>query len=79
LPTSVRALALSGLVTGFSMSANVGYGTSCREFGAIQLAMRRAARNAPTVLRHRARPGLIFPQPWQRIARALHTRAHFLP
>ena len=34
-----------------------------REFGAIQLAMRRAARNAPTVLRHRAPPGLIFPQP----------------
>jgi hypothetical protein len=25
--------------------------------------MRRAARNAPTVLRHRAPPGLIFPQP----------------
>jgi len=34
-----------------------------REFGAVQLALRRAARNAPTVLRHRASPGLIFPQP----------------
>jgi hypothetical protein len=50
-----------------------------REFGAIQPAMRRAARNAPTVLRHRAPPGLIFSQPWQRIARTLHTSAHFLP
>ena len=44
----------------------------------LPLVMPGAARNAPTVLRHRARPGLIISQPWQRFGRALHTRAHIL-
>jgi hypothetical protein len=77
-----RALAIEG-IAGQRRRARRREGTpraprnDSREFGPIRYAL--LEHKDPTVLRHRAQPGLIFSQPWQRIARALHTRAHFLP
>jgi hypothetical protein len=73
----MRLSGCSGLVTGISVSVNLGYGTAEGSAQSNWLcAVPRATRRLYCGTARGAR--LILPQPWQRISLAVHTRAHFL-